>query len=227
MFTTLLGFESGSRELTNSTEFVTSTRVSLRPPRIAPTKSALQNSNLTIGWPKNIYLVHSAFRYSVLTPSRGSVTGSVIGSVCWEATEGKFDAHSWESIAGPAFAVPFSGAFQHVFRQARIHKLQSHASGFNTAGSPSLCFQRKLSGSVSCVQRRHRHALICGLLHHRRIGVSGFFFVAMDFAIIFGIEGAMLRVEVLGGHDENEAVFLAFESGGVVSALRVDHAFRE
>jgi len=43
MFTTRLGFESGSREFMNSTEFATSTRVSLRPIRIAPTKGTLQN----------------------------------------------------------------------------------------------------------------------------------------------------------------------------------------
>ena len=37
----------------------------------------------------------------------------------------------------------------------------------------------------------------------------------------------MLGVEVLGSHGEDETVFLAFEAGGVISAVGVDHAFGE
>ena len=172
------------------------------------------------------YLVHSAFLYSVLTLSYGSITSGAIGSDCW-GSNGGFDAHSWESIAGPAFGVPCEEHHTMFSDQVAYVSFNLTPAASTRAESPSLCFQRKLSGSVSCVQRRHRHALICGLLHHRRIGVSGFFFVAMDFAIIFGIERAMLGIEVLRAHGEDETVFHAFESGGVISALRVDHAFRE
>jgi hypothetical protein len=174
---------------------------------------------------KTFYLVHSAFLYSVLTLSYGSITSSAIGSVCW-GSNGGVDAHSWESIAGPAFAVPCEHHTRFSDKIAYVSFNLTPAAS-TRAESPSLCFQRKLSGSVSCVQRRHRHALVRGLLHHRRIGVGGFLFVAMDFAIIFGIEGAMLGIEVLRAQGEDEAVVPAYESGGVISALRVDHALRE
>jgi hypothetical protein len=58
------------------------------------------------GWLKNIYLVHSAFLYSVLSPPRFDYKPrdrlGLLGK-----QRGEFEAHSWESIAGPAFAVPF------------------------------------------------------------------------------------------------------------------------
>ena len=66
-----------------------------------------------------------------------------------------------------------------------------------------------------------------GLLDHRRICVRGFVFLGVDFAIVFGVEGAVLRVLVLGRHRENEAVVLAFEVGGVIAAVGIDHAFGE
>src|SRR5271169_3863223 len=65
------------------------------------------------------------------------------------------------------------------------------------------------------------------LLHNRRFGVGGFFFVGVDFAVVFGVEGAVLGVELFGGHGEDEAVFLALESGSVITAVGVDHAFGE
>ncbi len=37
----------------------------------------------------------------------------------------------------------------------------------------------------------------------------------------------MLRVQMVRRHRENEAVFLTFEAGGIVSAVRIDHAFGE
>jgi hypothetical protein len=65
------------------------------------------------------------------------------------------------------------------------------------------------------------------LLHDGGIGVGGFLFVGVDLAVVFGIEGAMLGVEVAGRHGEDETVFLAFETGGVVAAVGIDHAFGE
>src|SRR5258706_8972829 len=64
-------------------------------------------------------------------------------------------------------------------------------------------------------------------LYDRGIGVCGFFFVGVDFAIVFGVEGAVLGIELFGGHGENEAVFLAFKAGGVVAAVGIDHALGE
>ncbi len=64
-------------------------------------------------------------------------------------------------------------------------------------------------------------------LHDRRIRTCGFVFFGVDFAVVFGVEGAMLGVEVLGRHGENETVFLAFEAGGVIPAVGIDHAFGE
>jgi len=66
-----------------------------------------------------------------------------------------------------------------------------------------------------------------GLLHDGRTGVGGFFFVGMDFAVIFGVEGAVFGVEMLGRHGEDEAVFLAAEAGAVVATVGIDHAFGE
>jgi hypothetical protein len=153
--------ESGSREFTKSTEFVTSTRVWLRPIRIAPTKSALQNSNSPMAGRKTFYLVHSVFLYSVLTLSYGSITSGAIGSVCCGSNRG-FDAYSWESIAGSAFAVPCEEHHTMFSDQVAYLSFNLTPAASTRAESPSLCFQRKLSGSVSCMQRRHRHALICG-----------------------------------------------------------------
>src|SRR5580692_9657006 len=68
------------------------------------------------------------------------------------------------------------------------------------------------------------NALRVRLLDDGRIGVGGFFFVGVDFAVVFGVERAMLGVEVAGRHHEDEAVLLALETGGVVAAMGVDHA---
>jgi hypothetical protein len=65
------------------------------------------------------------------------------------------------------------------------------------------------------------------LLHDGGISVGGLFFVGVDLAVVFGIEGAMLGVEMVGGHSEDEAVFLALESDGVVAAMGIDHALGE
>src|SRR2546427_3135442 len=65
------------------------------------------------------------------------------------------------------------------------------------------------------------------LLDDRRLVVGWLLFVSVDFAIVFGVEGAMLGIELLGSHGEDVAAFLAFEAGGVVSALGIDHALGE
>ena len=51
--------------------------------------------------------------------------------------------------------------------------------------------------------------------------VGGFFFVGVDFAVVFGVEGAVVGVEVLWGHGEDEAVFFAFEAGSVVATVGI------
>src|SRR5579863_8837129 len=63
--------------------------------------------------------------------------------------------------------------------------------------------------------------------HYGRVRVGGLFFVGVDFAVVFGVEGAMLGVELLGRHGEDVAVIFAFETGGVVSAIGIDHALGE
>jgi len=60
--------------------------------------------------------------------------------------------------------------------------------------------------------------LMTGILRRR------FFFVGLDFAVIFGVEGAMLGVKLLGHHDENVADFFSPGINGVVAAIRIDHA---
>src|SRR5260370_32982431 len=50
------------------------------------------------------------------------------------------------------------------------------------------------------------------LLHYGGAGVGGFFFVGVDFAVGFGVEGAVGSVEGLGRHGEGEAVFLVLEA---------------
>jgi len=64
-------------------------------------------------------------------------------------------------------------------------------------------------------------------LHYRRVGVGGFVFVGVDFAVVFGVEGAMLSVLMLRRHAKDKAIFLAFEADGIVAAVRIDHAFGE
>src|SRR5580658_2898856 len=49
----------------------------------------------------------------------------------------------------------------------------------------------------------------------------------MNFAVVFGVEGAVLGVDLFGRHGEDKAVFLALEVGGVVAAVGVDHALGE
>src|SRR5258706_10619237 len=65
------------------------------------------------------------------------------------------------------------------------------------------------------------------LFHYVRARIGRLFFVGVDFAIVFGVEGAVLGIELFGGHGENEAVFLAFKAGGVVAAVGIDHALGE
>src|SRR5579863_7890904 len=65
------------------------------------------------------------------------------------------------------------------------------------------------------------------LFHNWGIRVGGFVFFGVDFAVVFGVEGAVFGVEVLRGHGEDEAVFFAFEAGGVVAAVGIDHAVGE
>src|SRR5208282_3788059 len=60
-----------------------------------------------------------------------------------------------------------------------------------------------------------------------RIFIGGFFFVAVDFAVVLCVERAVLGVEVLRRHGQDEAILLAFEAGGIVAAVGVDHALGE
>src|ERR1700683_187344 len=55
--------------------------------------------------------------------------------------------------------------------------------------------------------------------------VGGVFFVGVNFAVVFGVEGAGLGVGLLRRYGPEEAVFLSFEAGGVIAAVQVDHAF--
>lgn len=57
----------------------------------------------------NIFSARSAFLYSVLTLSRGSITNSVIGSVCYGSNGGQFLAHTEELLPNP---LTFVGPFQ-------------------------------------------------------------------------------------------------------------------
>jgi hypothetical protein len=60
------------------------------------------------GWPKNIYVIHSAFLLSGLTLSHGSITSSVIGSVCYGSNGGEYLAHTMELLPNPlTFVGPF------------------------------------------------------------------------------------------------------------------------
>jgi hypothetical protein len=60
------------------------------------------------GWPKNIYNVHSAILYSGLTLSHGSITNSVIRSVCWGSNGGEYSAQTVELLQNPlTFVGPF------------------------------------------------------------------------------------------------------------------------
>src|ERR1700733_12397386 len=63
--------------------------------------------------------------------------------------------------------------------------------------------------------------------HDWGIRVGGFFFVGVDFAVVFGVEGAVCSIDLFGRHGEDEAVLLAFESGSVIAAVRIDHALGE
>jgi hypothetical protein len=54
-------------------------------------------------------VVHSAFVYSVLTLSNGSITSSEIGSVCWGRNGGEYLAHTVELFPNP---LTFVGPFQ-------------------------------------------------------------------------------------------------------------------
>jgi hypothetical protein len=60
------------------------------------------------GWPKNIYVVRSAFLLSVLTLSHGSITSSVIDSVCYGSNGGQYLAQTVELLPSPlTFVGPF------------------------------------------------------------------------------------------------------------------------
>ncbi|MGC2173222.1 MAG: hypothetical protein WA555_07055 [Candidatus Sulfotelmatobacter sp.] len=61
------------------------------------------------GLPKNFYLIHSGILYSVLTLSKGAVTESVIGSLCWGSNGGQYLAQTVELLPNP---MTFVGPFQ-------------------------------------------------------------------------------------------------------------------
>src|SRR5258705_13388384 len=66
-----------------------------------------------------------------------------------------------------------------------------------------------------------------GLFDDWGFGVGGFFFVGVDFAVVFGVEGAVCGVELFWHHGESKAGFLSLEAYGVVAAVGMDHAFSE
>jgi hypothetical protein len=60
------------------------------------------------GWPKNIYVVHSAFLLSNLTLSNGSITSSGIDSFCHGSNGGRYLAGTVELLPNPlTFVGPF------------------------------------------------------------------------------------------------------------------------
>ena len=63
--------------------------------------------------------------------------------------------------------------------------------------------------------------------YHRGAAIRRLGLVAVNLAVIFGIEGAVLGVEVLRSHGQDEAIFLSLKARGVIAAVRVDHALGE
>jgi hypothetical protein len=76
--------------------------------------------------PCNIFRARSAFLYSVLTLSYGSITNSVIGSVCYGSNGGQFLAHTVELLPDPLTFVGSSEEHHIIMSSDKIEHLSFH-----------------------------------------------------------------------------------------------------
>jgi len=82
---------------------------------------------------------------------------------------------------------------------------------------------RTNSGCVSFMLRSRRQNLRPSL-HHRRFLIRRLLLVRMNLSVLIRKERAMLRVECIRDHGQNEAILLAFEANVIISTIGIDHA---